>query len=167
MASSTYWSSKEVYNIENGIKSFYEEEAKFPAFNYVKFEDVCIGIKVGTNIRWLRIPGVNREALVSLFASGTEHSTSLSRSSWKSLMASSSLQYNCNRQGFNVKNPGGTILTRIGYIANQESDCDSCDSFIGMGPAYWPVSCGNYALASTYPDAGGRNTAAMCYVLVR
>ena len=168
MSSSPYWTNDEIYNIENGIKSFYEQEAKFPAFSKVPFNDVCIGMKVSSDVRWLRINGIQKESLVSLFKSGNSMYTNLDRSSWKNLIASSSLQLNCRRQGFNVKDSSNSILSRIGYIANQENDCATCDSFIGLGPANrFSISCGNFASGSTSPDNGAKNTRAMCYVLIQ
>ena len=165
MSTSSYWTTSETYNIENGIKSLYEEEAKFPAFSNVAFNDICIGMKISSDVRWLRLPGINKASLLSLFKTGNALYTNLARSSWKNLIASSSLQLNCRRQGINVKDSGNSILTRIGYIANQENDCASCDSFIGIGPSRFGMSCGNVAQHS--PDNGNKNTPANCYVLVQ
>ena len=159
--------NNETYNTDNGLKSLFTEEAKFPAFSNISFSDVCIGMKVSSDVRWLRIPGINKTSLVSIFKTGQASYTSLDRSLWKSLIASSSLQLNCKRQGFNVKDSSNSILTRIGYIANQENDCGSCDSFIGIGPSRFGISCGNYATSVHSPDNGGRNTPAMCYVLIQ
>ena len=167
MGTSEYWTNDETYNIENGIKSFYTEEAKFPAFSKVSFGDVCIGMNVSSDVRWLRIPGINKTSLLSIFITGQASYTSLDRSLWKSLIASSSLQLNCSRQGFNVKDSSNSILTRIGYIANQQNDCATCNSFIGIGPSDFRMSCGNYADGNYLPDNGGRNTPAMCYVLIQ
>ena len=167
MATSAYWTNDEKYNIENGIKSFYSEEAKFPAFSKISFSDVCIGMKVSSDVRWLRIPGINKASLLSIFITGQASYTSLGRSLWKNLIASSSLQFNCNRQGFNVKDSSNSIVTRIGYIANEQNHCTSCNSFIGIGPSSFGMSCGNYASSAYVPDNGGRHTPAMCYVLIQ
>ena len=167
MGTSAYWTNDEIYNTENGIKSFYAEEAKFPAFSKTPFSDVCIGMKVSSDVRWLRIPGINKASLLSIFKTGQASYTSLARSLWKGLIASSSLQLNCKRQGFNVKDSSNSVLSRIGYIANQENDCATCDSFIGIGPRRFGMSCGNYATGSTSPDNGAKNTPAMCYVLIQ
>ena len=125
-------------------------------------------MKVSSDVRWLRINGINKDSLLSLFKTGNSLNTSLARSSWKNLIASSSLQLNCNRQGFNVKDSTNSILSRIGYIANQENDCRTCDSFIGIGPTNrFSMSCGNFASGSILPDNGGKNPRAMCYVLIQ
>ena len=165
MTESAYWTNNETYNTENGTISFYKEEAKFPAFSHAPFSDVCIGMKVSSDARWLRIPGINKLSLLSIFIKGNPLYTNMSRSSWKGLIASSSLQLNCNRQGFNVFGQSNSILSRIGYIANQEDDCNTCDSFIGLGSSHFRSSCGN--VAAVYSDNGNRKTHAMCYVLIR
>ena len=167
MGTSAHWTNDATYNIENGIKSFYTEEAKFPAFSKISFSDVCIGMKVSSDVRCLRIPGINKASLLSIFITGQASYTSLDRSLWKSLIASSSLQLNCSRQGFNVKDSSNSILTRIGYIANEQNHCGSCDSFVGIGPSRFGMSCGNYADGSYLPDNGSRNSPAMCYVLIQ
>ena len=167
MANSSLWSTNQTYNAENGLKSFYEGEAKFPAFNKMPFDDICIGMNVSNDLRWLLIPGVRKESLLSVFKDDVELLTNKNRSAWKGLIASSSLQTNCNKEGFNLKGGGSdAIVVRIGYIGNNENDCDSCDSFIGIGPpSIKPISCGNYA--SVAPDNGVKTTPGMCYVLIK
>ena len=147
--------------------SFYDHEAKFPAFNKMPMDDICIGMKVSGDVRWLHIPGIKRGSLHSIFAAGIELQTNRSRSAWKGLMVSSSLQHNCNKEGLNVKDGDSSkILVRIGYVANNEYECNSCDSFIGIGTSItkWP-SCGNFA--DIYVDNGKTNIPAMCYILIK
>ena len=80
---------------------------------------------------------INQQAnsLYSLIADGQYRKTSLGRDTWKSLIGSeASLQYNCNKEGFNAY---GKYLdhskVRIGILGNNENDCDLCDSRIGFG----------------------------------
>ena len=159
--------------MENGLKSFAVEEAKFPAFSHLSFDSLCVGMKFSGATNWLRI-GLKRDSLLDIFQAGNHISTNLGKSAWKSLMANPSLQLNCNREGFNVKNNGGIMLTRIGFIANQENECISPDSFIGLGSigtnlpcnaALSAISCGNFASCS--PDNGDKSNAAFGYVLVQ
>ena len=164
-ADSALWTNDDVYNVEDGLKSFHQNEAKFSAFNELSFVDVCIGMKVSTDTRWLRLPGISKKSLRSIFNAGTEVFSSSGRNAWKGLVSSSSLQTNCNKEGFNMKDGNSpSLLLRLGYVANEQNDCNSCDSFIGVG-AKWRISCGNIAAAS--PDNGNRNTPAMCYLLVK
>ena len=159
--------------MENGLKSFATEEAKFAAFSRISFDSVCVGMKFSNTQNWLRIP-LKRDSLLDIFQDGNYISTSLGRSAWKGLIAQASLQPHCNKEGFNVRNNGGKMLTRIGFIANQENECISPDSFIGLGSigtnlpcgaALSAISCGNFASCS--PDNGDKSNAAFGYILVQ
>ena len=111
----------------------------------------------------LRFIVFNKQAnsLHSLIADGTYRATSLGRNEWKKLIgAQGSLQLNCNKEGFNAVG-----IARIGYVANQENDCGSCDSRIGFGTRGGSNTCGN--VASHSPDNGNRNIKAMGYILVQ
>ena len=110
--------------------------------------------------------------MYSLFADGKYRSTNITREEWKSLLAGSSLQTGCRKQGFNVNNKQ-FVDVRLGYTGNEQQTCDSTDSYIGIGSylsenCYWKPSsyiAGNFA--SCYPDNGDVDTAAMAYLLVR
>ena len=39
---------------------------------------------------------------------------------------------NCNDEGFNVK-PRRYVRVRLGLVANNQNDCDTCDSYIEFG----------------------------------
>ena len=111
----------------------------------------------------LRFIVFNKQAnsLHSLIANGTYRATSLGRNEWKKLIgAQGSLQLNCNKEGFNAVG-----IARIGYVANQQNDCVSCNSRIGFGTRGGSNTCGNVAALS--PDNGDRNIKAMGYILVQ
>ena len=126
-------------------------------------------MKYGHQIRYIVI-NKQAESLYSLISDGQHRATSLSREKWKSLIGpDASLQLNCNTQGFNAV---GTSLhhskARIGIIANQENDCDTCDSRIGFGTGGYPEdsnTCGNEA--SHEPDNGDKHIKAFGYILVQ
>ena len=115
---------------------------------------------------------INKSAssLYSLIADGKYRATSLGRNTWKKLIGSrASLQRNCNKEGFNAVGENHShSKARIGYIANQENDCRTCDSRIGFGTGGYhddSNTCGNQA---TYnPDNGDKNIRAMGYILVQ
>ena len=91
-------------------------------------------MKIGQQINFIVI---NKQAnsLYSLIADGQYHATSLGRNTWKTLIGSqASLQTNCNKEGFNAAS-GDTKLgkARIGFLGNNENDCNTCDSKIGFG----------------------------------
>ena len=107
----------------------------------------------------LRFIVINKQAnsLHSLIADGTYRATSLGRNEWKKLIgAEGSLQLGCNKEGFNAVGTSSSFSkARIGYIANEQNDCDTCDSRIGFGTGGSPDNsntCGNAAGYS--PDNG-------------
>lgn len=109
-------------------------------------------------------------SLYSLIADGKYRATSLGRNMWKTLIGSrASLQRNCNKEGFNAVSTSPThSKARIGYIANQENNCRSCDSRIGFGTGGLTDdsnTCGNHAAVE--PDNGHRQIRAMGYILVQ
>ena len=115
---------------------------------------------------------INRHAnsLYSLIADGHYRQTTLGRNKWKSLIGSqASLQVNCNKEGFNVV--GGRSdhsKARIGILGNNENDCSSPDSRIGLGTGGMyddSNTCGNEA--SHHGDIGDKHIKAMGYILVQ
>ena len=120
----------------------------------------------------LRFIVINKQAnsLHSLIADGIWRATSLGRNEWKKLIgAQGSLQLNCNKEGFNaVGTSRHDSKARIGYIANQQNHCGSCNSRIGFGTGGSPDNsntCGNVAAAN--PDNGNRYIRAMGYIMVQ
>ena len=114
---------------------------------------------------------INKEAdsLHSLIADGQHRATSLGRDTWKTLVGfQASLQMNCNMEGFNSRcfwSPNSRV--RIGFAANNQADCWTCDSRIGFGSGGSPDdsnTCGQ--AAKNGPDNGNSFIKAMCYVFV-
>ena len=115
---------------------------------------------------------INQQAnsLYSLIADGQYRSTSLGRDTWKSLIGSeASLQYNCNKEGFNAYGRNlDSSKARIGILGNNENDCDSCDSRIGFGTGGKHDNnnaCGNEARYRG--DNGNKHIKVMGYILVQ
>jgi hypothetical protein len=159
---STYQPDEVAFDVVNETKSFGFATMPFNAIRVGLF-DLTDGVA-----RWLHIPRVNG-SLLELFTSGFQ-ATVFGRDTWKSLVAAPSLQVNCNREGFNVMAPNTTNV-RIGIMSNQENDCSSPDSRIGIGTAgSWcgqveGNSAGNEARCGG--DAGDRSNAAFGFVMVR
>ena len=110
------------------------------------------------------------DSLYSLNADGQYRNTSLGRDKWKELIGSQgSLQYDCNKEGFNVVyNHIQTSKARIGIVGNNENKCDSCDSRIGFGTGGYPNNsntCGNEAVFSKIN--GDSHIKAMGYISVQ
>ena len=113
---------------------------------------------------------INKQAdsLYSLIADGRYRATSVGRNTWKTLIGSqASLQYNCNREGFNSI-CSAYARARIGIIGNNENACSTCDSRIGFGTGGYPDdsnTCGNAAMHGA--DNGDRLIKAIGYILVQ
>ena len=144
-----------------------------PSYWSNPFTKLCLGMRVGQETKWVT---VNHRAasLHSLLASNRYQETNIGRRRWKSLLSGSSLQFNCNMEGFNVVSPTGTddsAITRIGIISNNENHCGTCNSRLGFGsagsrgPQNEINSCGNEA--SYFPDNGEQHIEANCYILVQ
>ena len=73
-------------------------------------------------------------SLRAIFVQGEQLETKLSREKWLDLLPDSGLQPNCNRNGFNIKKAGSShIIVRFGIIGNNEDNCNSPDSALGIG----------------------------------
>ena len=115
------------------MTGFDTEETKLPTYWNTPFSKICLGMKIGQQLKFIVI---NKQAnsLYSLIADGKYRSTTLGRNTWKTLIGlPASLQRNCNKEGFNaVGDNSRQSKARIGIIANQQNDCSSCDSRIGL-----------------------------------
>jgi hypothetical protein len=146
-------------------------EAKLETWNAIAFQDVRVvfefPIDSGT-VHALIVP-LGAGKLADLFAAGQLHTTTLGRDAWKSLLGTTaSLQPNCNLEGTNQASANTRV--RLGIIANQEADCTSPDSRIGVGGGGEVCgspteSAGNSACFS--PDNGDVELPAFAWVFVR
>ena len=142
------------------------EETKLPTYWNTPFTKICLGMKVESDTRFILLPKQAR-SLYSLIADGVYRATSLSRDTWKSLIAGSSLQQNCNKQGFNTAG-AREAKSRIGFIANNQVDCQTPNSVIGFGNGNRPHAdntCGNEA--GWGGGIGVKNTKAMGYIFLQ
>lgn len=120
--------------------------------------------------RWLKLD-YNASSLYSVFADGEYKPTALGRNAWKSLIADSSLQSTCHKEGFNVpyneEIGGGTL--RIGIYADEILNCRGSDSWIGCGLSQnnGIGACQHFALSQYSPDNGGRDLKTFGYILVQ
>ena len=155
------------FNRAGGKTGFDTRETKLPTYWSTPFSKICLGMKIGHQIKFILI-NRNANSLYSLIADDLYRATSLGRGTWKSLIGSqASLQANCNREGFNVGR-GDESKARIGIVANNENDCDSCDSRVGFGTGGRhddSNTCGNEATYSG--DGGDKHIKAMGYILVQ
>ena len=144
-------------------------KAKLPTFWRTPFTKICLGMKIDQKVNFIVI-NHHSSSLFSLIADGQYRATSLGRDTWKTLIGSqASLQNNCNIEGFNaIGGSASHSIARIGYIANEQNDCSSCDSRIGIGTGGYSDdgnTCGNRA--SHNPDNGVKSIKVMGYILVQ
>ena len=156
-----------------------DQETKLPTYWSTSFKELCVGMKVGNDLKFVSI-SYPASSLYDLIADGKYRATRLGRQKWKSLISGSSLQRNCNKEGFNVmgtKYSAFHTRARIGLIGNEQNDCGTPDSYLGFGcpgatnRRYCGVSnvintCGNSATQCT-PDNGVKEVKAMGYIFVR
>ncbi|PFX31818.1 uncharacterized protein LOC111321750 isoform X2 [Stylophora pistillata] len=152
---SGYWTDKSEYNPSGGTTGFDSQETKLPTYWNTPFSKICLGMKVSGQLKFTVI---NKQAssLHSLIADGHYRATSLGRNRWIALTgragSSHGLQPNCNKEGFNA--PTTHRRARIGILGNNENDCRTCDSGIGIGVE--GRVCGSVS-----------SFGAMCYILVQ
>lgn len=169
---SNLWINKDTLNLEGGKSGFDLQETKLPTYWNTPFTKICLGMKIDGHIRYVAIAR-QAKSLYSLIADGEYRATSLGRDTWKWLIGSKvSLQPNCNKEGFNVKqtseNRGNLIWpkARIGILGNGQNSCATCDSRIGFGSGGHGDdnnTCGNEAARNN----GDTHIKAMGYILVQ
>ena len=167
---SSLWSNKETFKLDGGKTGFDSQETKLPSYWNTSFSKICLGMKINDNQSKFIVINQQANSLYSLIADGQYRNTLLGRDTWKSLIGSeASLQYNCNKEGFNAVSSGiRGSKARIGIISNDRYNCASCDSRIGFGTGGKPGnsnSCGNEA--SHNSDNGDKHITTMGYILVQ
>ena len=126
-------------NVTAGLDGLTQNETKLASYHNTLFKKVCLGMTRNNVTNWILVKLVNYIAttLYSVIADGAYRKTNVGRAEWMSLINGASLQDNCKKEGFNVKcsetNPNGRRKSRIGILANNQDQCNSCDSVIGFG----------------------------------
>lgn len=171
------WTNTELLNPE--APDLDRNEAKLQSFIELPFTQLMVGLEAPmvstgllTQTRHLPL-ALAGSSLQETFASQTFIPTASGRDSWKGLAEGSSLQVHCNREGLNnaIPNIGSEFSrVRVGFLGNEQADCDSPDSRIGLGGA--GTSCGQQNLsagntARCDADNGNAAIAAMGALFVR
>ena len=144
---SKLWSNKVDFNLPGGKTGLDTHETKLPTYWNTPFNKICLGMKIGQELKSVVINHQAR-SLYSLIADDKYWATSLGRNTWKKLIGPrASLQPNCNKEGFNVLCTDSIhSKARIGIVANEQNDCNTCDSRIGFGTGGYSDdsnTCGN------------------------
>ncbi|MCB9566928.1 MAG: hypothetical protein H6710_06910 [Myxococcales bacterium] len=169
------WTNTDLLN--PGDAALHRVEAKLGSWATVKFTEVMVGMEypilmdpAPMSLKHVEFAATG-DSLYALISPGTYIASKIGRDVWKSLITGGSLQANCNREGLNVASPGGDWHgVRIGIVANNENDCTSPDSRIGIGGVGTACStlnspAGNFAGCGG--DDGDKNLIGFGVVYVR
>lgn len=138
---SVHWTTDDTLNaMETDLDA---EDAKFQAFNDLAFTDVRVATKNTNGDGTITVANPTADTtLLARFQGAGFQLTNAGRASWVASHNGTVLQPFCNRDGFNIDGP--YVKARIGMEANQENDCTSSDSVVGVG-VWANTSCGNGA----------------------
>ena len=93
----------------------------------------------------------------------TSKASSQQRARWLNLVPGGGLQSNCNKEGFNSVVSAGTIVkVRIGILGNEQNDCYSPDTVIGIGIGGSYISSLGIRTGSTLNKVAGKG-----YIFIR
>jgi hypothetical protein len=127
---------------------FDHTEAKLETWNAFAISEVRLGIEYpidSGDIRYIVLP-LPAAKLADLFAPAQSRTTAAGRDTWKGMMGpTGSLQPNCNAEGTNQFSDVSRV--RLGILGNNEEDCATPDSRIGVGG-------GGLACVEPTPTAG-------------
>lgn len=173
---SAQWASPEPFQPE--FPDLDRQEAKLVSYASVGFDELRIGLEAPGGIGptppaflWIDVPLVGA-SLHELMMPGVLVPTMVGRDTWKSLVVGASLQVNCNQEGLNVApsvDPTNHRV-RIGIVGNEQNDCFSPNSRLGIGGdgnkcLSLPNATGNFAGCES--DNGDVNVIGIGVVLVR
>jgi hypothetical protein len=119
-----------MYAKEDGLRGMVWKESKLASYWNTPFTKICLGMSYNGDQKWMAFD-YTASSLYDVIADGQFKPTNAGRDAWKSLIAGSSLQQNCRKEGFNMAYNLNSHL-RLGIIANNENNCLSVDSWIGF-----------------------------------
>jgi hypothetical protein len=162
---SAYWENSSTYNPTD--YKYDDREFKSDHFSNLPFNQVMLELKTGTKTRYI-IAAVSWNSLEQIFSSWYTP-TYLTREVWKTIIDDSSLQTECNKEGFNTIWDSTTHnQTRFWIISNQEDNCSTPDSSIWIWIKRWSNSIASVWNYANYgPDNGDKTTSSFWYLYVR
>lgn len=101
--------------------------AKYEPF-YLKCNKIKVDFVGGGSVTWEHDQAAS---LQEIFASNVQIYSDLGTSSWRNSGGNFAWQHHCNAQGFNRRITSSKA--RFGLLMNQENDCNSPDTSIGIG----------------------------------
>ena len=173
---SAYWTDSNLYpsTALTDTPDLSQSEYKGQAFTNLGFSELLLRFDTGGVIQNLPLTIATQTSMQTMF-NGRFVATSVGRAAWKGLVPNSSLQWNCNREGINNVGIWGNIVgVRIGIVANEQSDCDSPDSALGIsiydnvgGPVISLFTGNVQSHGSASSDNGVQYIPSFAYVFVR
>lgn len=159
---SALWTNGRTGNFGSG-------NSKTAWFN-TRAREIRLVMKYGRNTRQVSFRHNTNLSLTQLFKGG-HRATGINVHSWRHLGGNNvfGFQNNCNKQGFNTIARGGNFQKtdiRFGIVMNQERDCNSPDSSIGIGMKDAGVTAGGNCRCCNNGGHCGRK-AATAYVYVK
>ncbi|XP_057305455.1 uncharacterized protein LOC130642386 [Hydractinia symbiolongicarpus] len=133
---SDYWTNSKTYNVNEAINDPLRKEAKYKAFLNLPFTYICLGMRIGSNTKYIKLEKPY-SSLFQLFANigKDEKRTNIEEKYWRELVPDGSLQSKCFEQGFNIE--ATAVSLRLGAIAGKDDgDCANdgwTDSWVGIG----------------------------------
>ena len=153
-----------------------EKQTKLASYWNTPFDKICLGMKVNGEMNWISMT-YTASSLHHLINPGYFKSAHTDRNKWLSLISGSRLQDNCNQEGFSIKMKNkfksySYVNVRLGFVANEQNDCYSCNSCIGFGISascggshpQTDATCGNVGICGAFNNL---NIDAFGYILVQ
>lgn len=149
--------------------------AKLASFWTMPLTELRVGLRridkdtQADELHWIVLP-LSAPSLRAAFAIEKATPSTLGLFAWESLLSDASLQPFCLDEGINVQTSSGAAV-RVGIVGNNEADCGSVDSWLGLGGR--ANICGNPGtpttgnLACWNPDHGDRTAPRWGYLMVR
>ena len=153
---SVHWTGRTIYRPYVGAQRLGRHaETKLRTYDTAPFKDICLIFMQGTSNNFILI-NLIRPQLSLHFAVNNDMnrhekhpppSFKVGRHYWTQAVFGNDLQLGCNREGFSVHiynkwHRRSLARVRIGLLGNNENDCATCDSFLGVGGDSWGCRCG-------------------------
>jgi MYXO-CTERM domain-containing protein len=136
---SDFWTDGRTTNTDSaGLNT---EEAKLVSYSSVPMEQARVGFTTNFgggdryywDYNWVNLDAVG-DSFLQVIQPGNYIATGPGRNTWIGAVPGSQPQAHCNKGGLNAYgNNRNTTRVRVGMIFNQENNCGSPDSRIGMG----------------------------------
>jgi len=133
-----------------------DNDVKLRAFLHVKVDELRVGLAPRTadsRAFGFVLPDVVFNTTIAsartLFAGAERDVAPPGRTDWLALDGNFRLQPNCNLGGVNIRDAAsGSFKVRVGIVANNEDDCSSPDSYVGVGSTDTGNTAGNRATSN-------------------